>query len=88
MNSAALGRPFGDTEILRAARRLGLKAGKRTATWTRLATLPLPAIAQYSDGHYVIIGQVNEERILVQDPREPRPLALSRYAFEVPGTAR
>lgn len=36
-------------------------------------------IVQYSDGHYVIIGQINEERILVQDPRQPRPLALSRY---------
>lgn len=63
------GKTFGDTEVLQAARRLGLKAGKRSATWTRLGTLPLPAMAQYTDGHYVILGQVDGERVLVQDPR-------------------
>jgi subfamily B ATP-binding cassette protein HlyB/CyaB len=77
----ASGRTFGDTEVLRAARRLGLKAGRRTTTWARLATLPLPAMAQYTDGRYVIVGQADGERILVQDPRESRPLVLSRQAF-------
>jgi subfamily B ATP-binding cassette protein HlyB/CyaB len=77
------GKTFGDTEVLRAAKRLGLKAGKRSATWARLATLPLPAMAQYTDGRYVIIGQVDGERVLVQDPRQSRPLVLSRHDFEV-----
>ena len=63
------GKTFGDTEVLRAAKRLGLKAGKRAATWARLATLSLPAMAQYTDGHYVILGQVDGDRVLVQDPR-------------------
>ena len=76
------GKPWGDTEVRRIARRLGLKASKRSATWARLGTLPLPAIAPYSDGSYVILGQVDGERVLVQDPREPRPLLLSRQDFE------
>src|SRR5262244_1294749 len=76
------GKPYGDTEVLRMARRLGLKASKRSATWARLGTLPLPAIAQYTDGRYVILGQVDGERILIQDPHEPRPLVQSRRDFE------
>ena len=80
--SGLSGKPCGDTGVLRAARRLGLKAGKRSATWARLGTLPLPAIAPYTDGRYVILGQVDGERVLVQDPREPRPLSLSRQDFE------
>src|SRR5262245_57479583 len=72
----ASGQTGGDTEVLRAARRLGLKAGKRSATWTRLATLPLPAIAPYTDGRYVILGWVDEAKVLIQDPREPRPRVL------------
>ncbi|HSX79188.1 MAG TPA: ABC transporter transmembrane domain-containing protein, partial [Candidatus Saccharimonadia bacterium] len=75
--------PCGDTEVLRIARRLGLKASKRSATWARLGTLPLPAMAQYMDGRSVILGQVDGERVLVQDPRAPRPLALARHDFEV-----
>src|SRR5215510_8940617 len=78
----ASGQTFGDTEVLRAAKRLGLKAGKRSTTWARLGTLPLPAIAQYTDRRYVILGQVDGERVLVQDPRQPSPLLLSRQDFE------
>jgi len=76
------GKPCGDTEMLRIARRLGLKADKRLVTWARLGTLPLPAIARYTDGRYVILGQVDGERVLVQDPRETRPLALTCRDFE------
>jgi subfamily B ATP-binding cassette protein HlyB/CyaB len=54
----------GDTEVLRIAKCLGLKAGKRSATRAHLTTLPLPALAQYTDGCYVILGQVHGERVL------------------------
>src|SRR5712664_3208984 len=77
-----LDQPCGDTEVLCIARCLGLKASKRSATWARLGTLPLPAMAQYTDGRYVILGQVNGERVLVKDPRATRPLALARHDFE------
>ena len=54
--------PFGDMDILRAAKRLGLKMGKRPATWAGGATLRLPAIAQYKDGHYVILARVEGDQ--------------------------
>jgi ATP-binding cassette, subfamily B, bacterial HlyB/CyaB len=51
------GRQAETTELLRAAKRLGLKA--RTVTWRneqRLAGLPAPAIAQLNDGAFVIFA--------------------------------
>src|SRR5215510_13558160 len=78
------GKSCGDTEIVRIARRLGLKASKRSATWVSLTTLPLPAMVQYTDGRYVILGQVDGERVLIQDPHEPRLLVRSRRDFEAP----
>jgi ATP-binding cassette, subfamily B, bacterial HlyB/CyaB len=62
-------KPCGGAEVGCIARRLGLKAGKRSATWALLGILPLTAIAQYMDGRYVILGQVDGECVLVQDPR-------------------
>jgi ABC-type bacteriocin/lantibiotic exporter with double-glycine peptidase domain len=57
-------KPCGEAEVGCIARRLGLKAGKRSATRAHLTTLPLPALAQYTDGCYVILGQVHGERVL------------------------
>ena len=75
------GKPFGDTEVLRAARHLGLKAGKRTIAGSRLASIPCPAIAHLQDGQYVVLARVDGEQVLLQDPREARPLSL-RPLFE------
>src|SRR5262245_1689086 len=76
------GKPCGGAEVWCIARRLGLKARKRSATWAHPGILPLPAIAQYTDGRYAILGQVDGERVLVQDPRVPSPLVQSCHAFE------
>ena len=75
------GKLFGDTEILRAAKRLGLKMGKRTATWARLATLRLPAIAQYKDGQYVVLARVDGDKTLIHDPRASQPQVLQEQVF-------
>lgn len=74
-------KPFGDTEILRAAKRLGLKMGKRAATWTQLATLRQPAIAQYKAGPYVILARVEGDKTLVHDPRTSQPQVLQEQTF-------
>src|SRR5262249_9955304 len=71
------GKPCGGAAVWCIARRLGLKAIKRSATWAHLGILPLRAIAQYTDGRYVILGQVDGERVLVQNPRMPSPHALA-----------
>lgn len=76
------GKPFGDTEVLLAAKHLGLKAGHLETDWPRLATTPLPAIAKQKDGRYVLLARVDEEKALVQDPAEQRPLLLPRAVFE------
>src|SRR5262252_3977306 len=73
--------PFGDMEILRAAKRLGLKMGKRRAIWARVATLRLPAIAQYKDGQYVILARVEGDRTLIHDPRASQPQMLEEQTF-------
>jgi subfamily B ATP-binding cassette protein HlyB/CyaB len=75
------GQPFGDTEILRAAKRLGLKTGKRAITWAQLATLRQPAIAPYKDGQYVVLARVEGDKTLVHDPRASQPQVLQEQTF-------
>ncbi|MGH7216338.1 MAG: type I secretion system permease/ATPase, partial [Nitrospiraceae bacterium] len=76
------GQPFSDTELLRAAKHLGLKAGVLTANWNKLVGIPLPAMAKRADGRYVVLAKIEGEKVLVQDPTEARPLILSREQFE------
>jgi ATP-binding cassette, subfamily B, bacterial HlyB/CyaB len=75
------GEPFGDTEILRAAKRLGLKTGKRAITWAQLATLRQPAIAPCKDGQYVVLARVEGDKTLVHDPRASQPQVLQEQTF-------
>jgi subfamily B ATP-binding cassette protein HlyB/CyaB len=77
----APGQPFGISEMLRAARALGLKARAIESTWARLATTPVPALAALSDGSYLVIGAVGEDKILVQIPGDSRPTTLSTDEF-------
>jgi len=76
------GGPFGETEILRAAKALGLKSGRLSSRWSRLGRTPLPAIARLRDGRFVVLARVDEGKVLVQDPCEPRPAVFTRDAFE------
>ncbi len=68
---------FGNTEILRASKLLGLKARQINSDISRLDKVQFPAIARHKDGHYFVIGGIKEEaglkKILVQDPLEQRP---------------
>ncbi len=74
--------PFSDQEILRAAKLLGLKARVVTSRWERLSKLTLPAIARHKDGHYFVLGKIDGDHVLIQDPLEQRPLSLPRELFE------
>jgi subfamily B ATP-binding cassette protein HlyB/CyaB len=76
------GKPFGETELLLAARHLGFKAGVLTSEWSRLPHIALPAIAQQKDGRYVLLARADAEKVLLQDPAEPKPLLLPRAVFE------
>ena len=75
------GREFGETELLRAARFLGLKARAIDSNWDRLQKTALPVIARHRDGHYFLIARTDGERVLAQDPRRAQPVVLTRETF-------
>ena len=79
---AQSGHVLSDSDLLRAAKHLGLKAGVLTANWDKLSGIPLPALAKRTDGRYVVLAKLEGEKALVQDPTEARPLILSREQFE------
>jgi subfamily B ATP-binding cassette protein HlyB/CyaB len=72
---------FGIPEMLRCAKELKLKARAVTASWARLAKMPLPAIAERKDGGFFILGRVSLDGALVQDPVLGRPQALTEAEF-------
>lgn len=79
---AQSGELLSDTNLLRAAKHLGLKAGLVKTTWGKLQGIPLPAMAKRTDSRYVVLAKVEADKVLVQDPIEARPLVLSREQFE------
>lgn len=52
------GQPFGDTELLQAAKALTLKARKLKPSLADLDNSILPAIARLKDGSYIILARV------------------------------
>src|SRR5262245_54549427 len=76
------GRAFGEADLLRAARSLGLKARLVRSRWSRLAVIPLPALAATRDGRWVVLARADAETVLVQDPAAGRPLVTPRADFE------
>lgn len=76
------GGEIGIPEILRCAKNLGLKARAYHSNWRRLGKTPLPCIAVLRDGRYLILGKISDEKVLVQNPLLPRPIAMQRNEFE------
>jgi ATP-binding cassette, subfamily B, bacterial HlyB/CyaB len=79
---AQSGQPLSNTDLLRAAKHLGLKAGLQKTQWSQLPGTPFPAIAKRIDGRSVVLAKLEGEKVLLQDPTEARPLILSREQFE------
>ncbi|TKB83668.1 MAG: hypothetical protein E8D44_07545 [Nitrospira sp.] len=77
------GQALSDTELLRAAKHLGLKAGSFNTSWSKLAGMPFPALAKRTDGRYVVLAKIEGDKALIQDPVAGRPLVLSREQFEL-----
>ncbi|MEJ2693412.1 MAG: type I secretion system permease/ATPase [Candidatus Thiodiazotropha sp.] len=74
--------PFSSRDIVLSAKSLGLKSRTISSRWERLAKTPLPAIARHKDGHYFVLARCDEEKVLIQDPLEKRPINLPRDIFE------
>ncbi|NWD66972.1 type I secretion system permease/ATPase [Pseudomonas gingeri] len=73
----AQGQQFGKAEILLASRQLQLKSKSVRSKFDRLSQTPLPAIACADDGSYFIIARVDQDKILIHDPRAQRPQVLT-----------
>ncbi len=82
------GRPFNVTQILLAARRLGLKARRVTTEAARLARTPLPALALDKDGRFFILARAEADQVLIQDPSAERPQVLSAAEFALRWTGQ
>jgi subfamily B ATP-binding cassette protein HlyB/CyaB len=79
---AKSGEPLASLDLLRAAKGVGLKAREIESDWDRLKKIQLPAIAQHKDGHYYVLAKISEDKVLIQDTLERRPLTLPRALFE------
>ena len=73
---------FTESEILRAAKSLGLKAKSISSSQERLRKTQLPVIAQHTDGHYFVLAQLAEDKVLIQDPLNQGPENLSIEEFQ------
>jgi len=76
------GELFNDAHILRAAKSLHLKARHLNSRWDKLQKTPLPAIAKQNDGHYFILAQIADDKVLIQSPDQHSPQQLTRSEFE------
>ena len=69
-------------EILRCAKDLKLKARIVESSWDRLAKTSLPAIAERSDGSFIIVSKVADAGALIFDPIAGSPQSIDRARFE------
>ncbi len=72
------GAAFGRTEILLAAKSLGLQAKAVNTPPARLDRAPLPALALGRDGGFFILARIEADKTLIHDPAAERPEALTR----------
>jgi subfamily B ATP-binding cassette protein HlyB/CyaB len=75
-------------QLLRAAKTLDLKARVIVSDGSRLPTVHMPCMAELTDGRFLILGAVEAESILVQDPKAAQPATLTRAEFEARWTGR
>ena len=62
---------IGASEILRCAKDFGLKARAATTKWSRLAKMPLPAIATLRDGRFMVIAKASDKKCWCRRRRLP-----------------
>lgn len=75
------GQPLTAMGLVRAAKKLGVKARAVATKTARLEKFHLPVIAEASDGRFFILAKVDKERALIQRPGHP-PETLSLEELE------
>jgi subfamily B ATP-binding cassette protein HlyB/CyaB len=79
---ASPGAVAGKADLVRAARRIGLKARAVATQWGRLDKMPLPAVACMRDGSFLIAARFSDDRLMIQDPAGGGPRLVARAEFE------
>ncbi|HEU5012207.1 MAG TPA: type I secretion system permease/ATPase [Roseiflexaceae bacterium] len=73
--------PFDEPALLLAAKGLGLKAKVIHQSPERLDRVALPALALRSDGGAFVVAKASDDKVLIQDLGQRRPVVLSRAEF-------
>ncbi|HKH68042.1 MAG TPA: ABC transporter transmembrane domain-containing protein, partial [Reyranella sp.] len=76
------GESFTADHILRAAKRLEVKARRERCSPERLEKAALPAIALMKDGSFALLARTAADRVLLQDLATGRPAIEQRAAFD------
>jgi ABC transporter transmembrane region/Peptidase C39 family len=72
-----------DSQLLLAAKELGLKARSARSTWDALPRRALPVVAELKTGEFVVLLRSDPDgQLLVGDPRKPRPERMDRERFQ------
>jgi subfamily B ATP-binding cassette protein HlyB/CyaB len=72
------GAPLDVTQMLRFAKQFELKARVMESNGERLAKTSLPAIARGTDGQFFVIGRLEGDKVVIQDPMQSRPHILTK----------
>ncbi|MBP1763006.1 MAG: type secretion system ATPase [Firmicutes bacterium] len=72
----------GAADILRLAKTYRLKAKAARLEMGQLQDVPLPAIAVFKNGDWVVVGRNDDQKVLVLHPGEedPHPMTLDEFA--------
>jgi ATP-binding cassette, subfamily B, bacterial HlyB/CyaB len=73
---------FTAQDVVRAAKRLDLKARRTKVSPHRMDMLPLPAIVEMRDRRFVILAAVTPEKVLIRDFARDGATELPRAEFE------
>ena len=72
---------FTARDIVRAAKRLDLKARHSKVSLNRLEMLPLPAIAEMADSRFVILAGAAPSKVLIRDFAQPQASEMTLEEF-------
>ena len=81
------GDPSSVDDLIRLAKREGVRARSVQLAWQELCDVPLPTIAEGREGFY-LLGQANADQVLVQNPFTGELRRLDRAAFEAEFSGR
>src|SRR5215467_12083163 len=78
----AIGDKIESADIVRIARRAGMKSRVVRPRGERLEALPMPAIVGLKDGGFLLLGKAAADKVLVLEPGNDRPTLWTREAFD------